>query len=66
MGILGRPMGMRHPPADILQAAAPNVEDPLVQSFDVTGRVRRAVSGLSQISDFFGNNPDVFFLNLLT
>jgi len=53
MGILGRPMGMRHPPADILQAAAPNVEDPLVQSFDVTGRVRRAVSGLSQIREFF-------------
>ena len=54
MGILGRPMGMRHAPlADIPEAAAPNVEDPLIQSFDVARRVRRAVSGLSQISEFF-------------
>ena len=51
MGILGRPMGMRHAPlADIPEAAAPNVEDPLIQSFDVALRVRRAVSCLSQIS----------------
>jgi len=67
MCIVGRPMGMRHAPlADIPSAAAPNVEDPLIQSVDVARRVRRAVSGLSQISQFFNNNPDVFFLNLLT
>jgi len=52
--ILGRPMGMRHGPlADILEAVAPNVEDPLIESFDVALRVRRIVSGLSQISQFF-------------
>jgi len=51
MGILGRPMGMRHAHlADIPEAAAQNVEDPLIQSFDVAPRVPRAVSGLSQIS----------------
>jgi len=54
MGILGRPMGTGHaPPADIAEGAAPNVEDPLIQSFDVARRVRRAVSGLSQIREFF-------------
>ena len=54
MGILGRPMGMGHAPlADIPEAAAPNVEDPLIQFFDVARRVRRAVLGLSQISEFF-------------
>jgi len=54
MGILVRPMGMRHAPlADIPEAAAPNVEDPLIQYFDVAWRVRCAVSGLSQISEFF-------------
>jgi len=54
IGILGRPMGMRHAPRpDIPEAAAPNVEDPLIQSFDVAHRVRRAVSGLSQMSEFF-------------
>jgi len=54
MGILGRAMVIRHAPlADILEAAAANVEDPLIQSFDVAWRVRRAVSGLSQISEFF-------------
>ena len=54
MGILGRPIGMRHAyRADILEAAAPNVEDQLIQSFDVARRVRCAVSGLSQISEFF-------------
>jgi len=54
MGILGRPMGMRHAPlADIPEAAAPNVEDLLIQSFDMARRVRRAVSGLSQITEFF-------------
>jgi len=54
MGILGRPMGMRHAPlADIPEAAAPNLEDPLIQSFKVAQRVGRAVSGLSQISELF-------------
>jgi len=54
MGILWRPMGMRHAPlADIPEAAAPNVKDPLIQSFDVARRVRRPVSGLSQISELF-------------
>jgi len=53
MAILGRPMGMRHAPwADIPEAAAPKVEDPLIQSFDVVRRVRHAVSGLSPISAF--------------
>jgi len=61
MGILRRPIGMRHaPPADIPEAAAPNAEDPLLQSLDVTWRVRR------KLGSFLGNNPDVFFLNLLT
>jgi len=54
IGILGRPMGMRHAPlADIPEAAAANVEDLLIQSFDMARRVRRGVSGLSQISEFF-------------
>jgi len=54
MGMLGRPNGMRHAPlADIPEAEAPNVEDPLIQSFDMARRVRRAVSGLSPISKFF-------------
>jgi len=53
MGILARPMRMRHASlANIPEAAAPNVEDPLIQTFDVAWRVRRAVSGLSQISEF--------------
>jgi len=54
MGILGRAMGMRHAPLeDIAEAAAPNLEDLLIQSFDVARRVCRAVCGLSQISEFF-------------
>ena len=54
MAILGRPMGMRHAPlTDIAEPAAPNVEDPLIQSFDVARRVGRTVSGLSQISESF-------------
>jgi len=54
MGILGRPMAMQHAPlADILAAAAPNVEDLLIQSFDVMHMFRRAGSGLCQISEFF-------------
>jgi len=37
-------MGRRHAPlADISEAAVPNVEDPLIQSFDMARRVRRAV-----------------------
>jgi len=53
MCILGRPMGMRNGPlADIPEAAALNVEDPLIQSFDMARRVRRSVSGLSQITEF--------------
>ena len=47
-------MGMRHARlADIREAAVPNVEDALVQSFDVAQRVRRTVSGLSQITELF-------------
>ena len=53
-GILGRPIGMRHALlVDIPEAAAPNVDHPLIQSFDVARSVRRAVSGLSQTSEFF-------------
>ena len=45
---------MRHAPlADIPEAAAPNVEDPLIQSFDLAGRVHCPVSGLSKISELF-------------
>ena len=62
MGIVGRPMGMRHAPlADIPEAAALNVEDPLIQSFDVARRVRRAVSGLFQISVFLAIIRMFFF-----
>jgi len=54
MGILGKPMGMRNVLlADIPEAAGPNVDDPLIQSFDVARRVRPVVSGLSQISESF-------------
>jgi len=53
MCILGRPMGMRHAPlVDIPEAEAPNVEDPLMQSFDMGPRVGGAVSGLSEITAF--------------
>ena len=45
---------------------APNVEDPKIEYLGVARRVPREVSGLSQISEFVGNNPDVFFLNLVT
>jgi len=45
---------MRHAPlADIPKAAAPNVENPLIQCFDVARSVRSAVPGLFQISEFF-------------
>ena len=65
MGILGRPRGMRHARlADIPEATAPNVEDPLIQSFDVPRRVRPAVSGLSQISEFFWQLSGCVFLEL--
>jgi len=67
MGILRSPMGMRHAPlVDIPEAAVPNLEDVLIQYFDLARRVRHAVSGLSPISESFGNNLDVFFLNFLT
>ena len=64
MGILGTPLGIKH--ADILEAAAPNVEDLEIQYLGVARRVSRQVSGLSQFSEFLGNNSEVFFLNLLT
>jgi len=54
MGILRRPMGMRYAPlADIQEATGLNAEDPLIQYFDVGQRGRRAVSGLSQIREYF-------------
>jgi len=41
------------PGTDIPEVAAPNVEYLLIQYFDVAQRVGRAVSALSQISEFF-------------
>jgi len=65
MGTLGRPMGMQHTPlADIPEATAPNVQDPLIQSFDVARSVLRAVSGLSQISDPFWQQSGCVFFEL--
>ena len=56
---------MRHAPlADIPEAAAPNVEDLLIQSFDMARRVRRAVSGLSQITEFFWQSSGCVFFEL--
>jgi len=67
MGILGTPLGMQDaPPADIPGAAALIVEDPGFEYLGMARRVPRAVSDLSQISEFFRNNSDVFFFNLLT
>ena len=67
MGILRRPMGMRHAPlADIPEAAALNIQDPLIQSFDVAQRVHSQCQVCPKLVSFFGNNLDVFFLNLLT
>jgi hypothetical protein len=67
MGILGTPLGMQDaPPADIPGAAALIVEDPGFEYLGMARRVPRAVSELSQISEFFRNNSDVFFFNLLT
>jgi hypothetical protein len=62
MGILGTPLGMQHaPPADIQGAAALIAEDPGFEYHGMVQRVPRAVSDLSQIGEFFRNNPDVFF-----
>jgi len=67
MGILGTPLGMQDaPPADIPGAAALIVEDPGFEYLGRARRVPRAVSELSQISEFFPNNSDVFFFNILT
>ena len=67
MGILGTPLGMQDaPPADIPGAAALIVEDPGFEYLGMARRVPHAVSELSQISEFFRNNSDVFFFNLLT
>ena len=62
MGILGTPLGMQHaPPADIQGAAAQIAEDPGFEYLGMARRVRRAVSDLSQISEFFRNIPYVSF-----
>jgi len=67
MGIPGTPLGMEDaPPADIPGAAALIVEDPGFEYLGMARRVPRAVSDLSQIREFFRNNSDVFFFNLLT
>jgi len=67
MGILGTPLGLQDaPPADIPGAAALIVKDPGFEYLGMAQRVPRAVSKLSQISEFFRNNSDVFFFNLLT
>ena len=62
MGILGTLLGMQDaPPADIPGAAALIVEDPGFEYLGMARRVPRALSDLSQISEFFHNNPDVLF-----
>ena len=62
MGILGTPLGMQHaPPADIQAAAAQIAEDPGFEYLGMARQVPRAVSDLSQISEFFRNIPYVFF-----
>ena len=67
MGNLGTPLGMQDaPPADILGAAALIVENLGLEYLGMARRVHRAVSELSQISEFFRNNSDVFFFNLPT
>ena len=66
-GILGTPLGMQDaPPVDIPGAAALIVEDSGFEYLGMARRVPRAVSDLSQISEFFRTNSDVFFFNLLT
>jgi len=67
MGILGTPLGMQDaPPTDIPGAAALIVEDQGFEFLDMAQQVPHAVSDLSQIREFFRNNPDMFFFNLLT
>ena len=67
MSILGTPLGMQDGPgADIPGAAALIVEDPGFEYFGIARRVPRAVSDLSQISQFFRNNTDMFCFNLPT
>jgi len=67
MGILGTPLGRQYaPPVDIPGAAALIVEDPGFEYLGMARPVPRAVSELSQISEFVRNNLDVFFFNLLT
>jgi len=67
MGVLGTPLGMQDAsPADIPGAAALIVE---AQGFEYLGMARRVphiVSEVSQIREFFRNNSDMFFFNLLT
>ena len=58
---------MRHAHlADIPEAAAPNVEDPLIESLMWRGGCVAQCQVCPILVSFFGNNPDVFFLNLLT
>jgi len=67
MGILGTPLGMQDaPPADIPGAGALIVEDPGFEYLGMARRVPRGMSELSQISELFRNNSDVFFFNILT
>jgi len=62
MGILGMPQGMQHAPlADIQGAAAQIAEDVGFESLGMARRVPRALSDLSQISEFFRNIPYVCF-----
>ena len=67
MGILGTPLGMQDaPPADIPGAGALIVEHPAFEYLGMARRVPGGVSELSQISELFRNNSDVFFFNILT
>ena len=67
MGILGRPMGMRHAPlVDIPEAAALNVEDPFIHPLMWRGGCIAQCQICAKLASSFGNNPDVFFLNLVT
>jgi len=63
MRILGTPLGMQHAaPADIEGAVAQIAEDPGFEYLGMARRVPRAVSDLSQISEFFRNILYVCFL----
>jgi len=56
MRILGTPLGMQHAaPADIPGAVAQIAEDPGFEYLGMAQRVPRAMSDLSQISEFFRN-----------